>query len=272
MTAPAGAGAGAGAGHRDGAAVVLEGVSVSFGSVTPLREVSLRVGEGELVGIVGPSGAGKTTLLRLLLGEVRPATGTLHLGGPDRGRPSIGYVPQIEGSERTFPLTVEGAVLLGGAAGSSRLPWFSRSERAAARSTLDRLGIADLHDRPLGQLSGGQFQRMLFARALVSRPRLLLLDEPTSGIDLHTRAEMLTLVADLNRDGLTVVLTTHDLNWVAAHLPRVVCLNGTVRADGAPEAVLRPDVLRDTFGAEVTVLVHDGRPVVVDSNALVALR
>ena len=188
---------------------------------------------------------------------------------PRRRRRAVGYVPQLEASERTFPLTVKGAVELGAAAASAPVPWFSRAERHAAERALDRLGISDLHNRGLHELSGGQFQRVLFARALVSDPELLLLDEPTSGIDLRTRGEMLGLVDELRRDGLTIVLTTHDLNWVASHLPRIVCLHQTVKADGSPIDVLRPDVLAATFGAQMEVIHHQGRPVIVDSDALV---
>lgn len=250
--------------------IELTDVEVRFGSVVPLTGIDLSVEAGELVGIVGPSGAGKTTLLRLLLGEISPNSGRVRVGdGRSKGRRLVGYVPQLEASERTFPLTVRGAVLLGAAATSARVPWFSRTEKAAADRALERLGIAELGDRGLHELSGGQFQRVLFARALVSEPDLVLLDEPTSGIDLATRAEMLRLVGDLAASGLTIVMTTHDLNWVASHLPRVVCLNRTVRADGPPSSVLRPDVLTATFGADMAVIDHGGRPVVVDHHALV---
>jgi len=253
------------------AAIAMRGVGVRFGKTQPLHDVDLSIDAGELVGIVGPSGAGKTTLLRLLLGEIAASEGTIEfIGGTRRrGRASVGYVPQLESSERTFPLTVQGAVELGAAATSSRVPWFSRAERLAARHALERLGIGELSERGLHELSGGQFQRVLFARALVSDPQLLLLDEPTSGIDLRTRAEMLELVGELQRDGLTIVMTTHDLNWVASHLPRIICLNRTVQADGPPLEVLRPDVLLGTFGAEMEVIEHHGRPVIVDGEALV---
>ena len=252
-------------------AISLRGVGVRFGATRPLQDIDLEIEAGELIGIVGPSGAGKTTLLRLLLGEIPASEGTVSFAGGVRrgGRASVGYVPQLEASERTFPLTVQGAVELGAAATSARVPWFSRRERDAARRALDRLGIGDLRDRGLHELSGGQFQRVLFARALVSDPQLLLLDEPTSGIDLRTRSEMLGLVDDLRNDGLTILMTTHDLNWIASHLPRIVCLNQTVRADGAPLEVLQPDVLAATFGADMKVIEYDGRPVIVDGDALV---
>lgn len=252
--------------------ISLQGVGVRFGNTWPLRDLDLVVDAGELVGIVGPSGAGKTTLLRLLLGEIAASQGSVDMSGGagPRKRITVGYVPQLEASERTFPLTVQGAVELGAAATSAWVPWFSRAEKAAARNALERLGVDDLRDRGLHELSGGQFQRVLFARALVSNPDLLLLDEPTSGIDLRTRGEMLGLVDELRRDGLTIVLTTHDLNWVASHLPRVVCLNQTVIADGAAAEVLRTNVIADTFGADMDVIQHNGRPVVVDSDALVA--
>src|SRR5690606_218458 len=117
--------------------------------------------------------------------------------------------------------------------------------------------LTGLARRPIGALSGGELQRTFLARALVGRPRLLLLDEPTSGVDLATRHTVLHLLADCNAEGITILLTTHDLNFVAAHLPRVVCLAGRVVADGTPEQVLRPEVLRETYGAEVRV-IRDG--------------
>ncbi len=254
-----------------GAAAELAGVSARYGRVRVLTDVSLSVAPAELVGILGPSGAGKTTVLRLLLGEVQPSAGQVRcFGRPLTGHVppgTVGYVPQIDGSERSFPVTAAGAVELGLAAQSSWRPWFSAAERAAARDALERLGIGALHARRLDELSGGQFQRVMLARALVAQPRLLLLDEPTSGVDLRTRADMLALLEELRGDGLAIVLTTHDLNWVAAHLPRLICLNHTVVADGPPAAVLEAGVLRKTFDAEVDVINHGGRLVVTDAPA-----
>jgi ABC-type Mn2+/Zn2+ transport system ATPase subunit len=133
-------------------------------------------------------------------------------------------------------------------------------------TSLDRLGIAGLAGRHIRELSGGQQQRMFLARALTGQPELLLLDEPTSGVDITTRHAVLHLLGDLNESGIAIVLTTHDLNGMAAHLPHLVCLNRRVIAAGTPTEVLTAPVLEATFGAGLDVLTHLGMPVVVDSG------
>lgn len=242
--------------------ITLENVDFSFGRTPVLRDVTATINEGELVGLIGPSGAGKTTLLRIILGELTPTSGRFL--GNTSSHPAVGYVPQLDAGERTFPLTVEEMVLLGAAAHSAKRPWFDRTEKRRANAILERLEIASLRSNRLDELSGGQFQRALIGRALMSRPTLLLLDEPTSGIDLHTRRQVLDLVDELRDDGYTVLLTTHDLNWVASYMPRIICLNTTVVADGSPAEVLTRDVVKQTYGAEMDVIIHDGRPVIVD--------
>lgn len=244
--------------------ITLRNVGFSYGTNEVLRGISTSIEPGELVGLIGPSGAGKTTLLRIILGELVPSSGSFV--DSSTGRLAVGYVPQLDAGERTFPLTVEEMVMLGGAAFSMKRPWFDRDEKQRARAVLERLGIAALRSKRLDELSGGQFQRTLIARALMSSPDLLLLDEPTSGIDLQTRRQVLDLVDDLRGDGYTILLTTHDLNWVAAHMPRIICLNHTIVADGSPRAVLNTDVVRRTYGADMDVIIHQGRPVVVDTS------
>ena len=243
--------------------IELSRIGFSYENARALSEVSTSFSPGELVGIIGPSGAGKTTLLRILLGELVPTEGKIR---QLTNEPlAIGYVPQIDTGERSFPLTVEEMVLLGASSYSSPKPWFSSREKKDCYAILGRLGISEQKNKRLDELSGGQFQRALIARALMSKPNLVLLDEPTSGIDLKTLRQVLDLVEELRNEGYTVVLTTHDLNWVAAHLPRVVCLNRTIIADGSPSQVLTPEVVKETYGADVDIVFHNGRPVVVDA-------
>jgi len=226
-----------------------------------LRHVDLEIHPGDLLGVVGPSGSGKTSLLRLLLGTVRPQRGAVRRSPGCR----VGYVPQLETVNWNFPLTVRECVLMAGTQGAW-VPWPSRGERAEAVAVLERLGIADLARRHIRDLSGGQQQRMFLARALLRRPGLLLLDEPTSGVDVAARHEVLHLLQDISADGIAVVLTTHDLNGMAAHLPRLLCLAGEVVAIGSPQEVIRPEVLERTFGARMEVLEHLGMPVVVETG------
>jgi ABC-type Mn2+/Zn2+ transport system ATPase subunit len=176
----------------------------------------------------------------------------------------MAYVPQVETINWSFPVTVRECVLMARVNGR-RVPWASRAERAQVAAVLAQLDIGDLADRHIRELSGGQQQRVFIARALLGEPELLLMDEPTSGVDVRLRHEILHLLDDLNAHGLAIVLSTHDLNGIAAHLPRVVCLNGSVIGDGVPHDVLTTDVLERTYGASMEVLVHGGMPVVVDS-------
>jgi zinc/manganese transport system ATP-binding protein len=255
-----------------GPAVELRAVTAGYGTEVVLEGIDLRIERGELVGAVGPSGSGKTTLLRLLTGQADRHSGEVELLGQriraHRPARRVGYVPQLGEIEWDFPLTVEQVVLLGATETSARTPWFSRRERQRVRDLLERLGIAPLADRHIGELSGGQRQRMFLARAMARDVDIVLLDEPTSGVDLQTRHDVLHLLGQLNAAGMTILLTTHDLNWVAGHLPRVVCLNRRVLADGPPTTVFTPEVLRETYGAEVRILEHEDLVVVVDRGAV----
>ncbi len=245
------------------ALVSLDRVTCAYdrdGARPVLADVSLAIEPGAFSGIVGPSGSGKTTLLRAVLGTVQPAAGEV----TRRRGLRVGYVPQVETVDWSFPVTVREAVLMARTTGR-RLPWASAAERHEVDDVLGRLGLDDgLAGRHIRELSGGQQQRVFVARALLRRPDLLLLDEPTSGVDVRTRHEVLHLLGDLNADGLAIVLTTHDLNGIAAHLPHLVCLNTSVIGEGAPRDVLTPDVLERTYGAPMEVLEHGGMPVVVD--------
>ena len=245
----------------------LERVTCRYGEDPVLLDVDLTVADGQFTGIVGPSGSGKTTLLRALTGTIAPVSGTV----VRRRDLRVGYVPQVDSVSWSFPVTVSECVLMG-RTHDRRLPWRSRAEQAEVAALLDRLGIGDLADRHIRALSGGQQQRMFIARALLRRPQLLLMDEPTSGVDVRTRHEVLHLLDELHAEGLAIVLTTHDLNGIAAHLPHLVCLNTRVIAAGEPRAVLTAEVLEQTYGARLEVLEHAGMPVVVDDYRAEVIR
>ena len=236
--------------------VNLRELTVGYEGVVALEDVSLDLRRGEFLGVVGPSGSGKTTLLRAIMGQADRFAGELTCLPPE-GRKALrfGYVPQVGTIDWNFPITVEQVVLLGRWRESGRLPWPRRQDRALVGQVLERLGIGNLGGRHIRALSGGEQQRTFLARALIGDPDLLLLDEPTSGVDTKTRHDIMHLLGELNRAGVGIILTTHELNGVAAHLRRLVCVaDRTVIADGTPAEVFTPEILRRTYGAEMMVI------------------
>ncbi|HEY8172749.1 MAG TPA: metal ABC transporter ATP-binding protein [Dehalococcoidia bacterium] len=250
---------------------LLRDVTAGYDREPAIEHISLAIEPGQFVGLVGPSGSGKTTLLRVLLGAVPVRDGEVFVDGrrvTGTGRVPAGYVPQLQTVDWNFPVTVEEVVLMGRAMNSGPFPWPRTRDRDRMREILARLGIEQYAKRHIRALSGGQQQRVFLARALMRESKLLLLDEPTTGVDIATRDDVLHLLADLNRDGVTIILTTHELNAVAAHLPYVICMNRHVVAQGAPEDVFTPDILGRTYNAEMHVVIHDGMTLVAESPHL----
>ena len=194
-----------------------------------------------------------------MVGAVSPVHGSVSVADGAR----IAYVPQVESVDWNFPVTVLEVIVMTRSK-NRRWPRITAEERRDATDVLARLGLSGLENRHIRELSGGQQQRVFIARALFHNPDVLVLDEPTSGVDVRTRHEVLHLLSELHSQGLTVVLSTHDLNGLAAHLPRLVCMNKTVIADGSPTEVMNPVVLEQTYGAPMEVLQHGGMPVVLD--------
>ena len=247
--------------------IQLQNVSCGYGSQEVLSEVTLDIIQGDFVGLLGPSGSGKTTLLRTVLGAVDIYRGRVLVEGTftDRKRPRVGYVPQLETIDWNFPVTVQEVVLMGRTMDNRFFPWYRRQDRMLAGEMMERLGIYHLARRHIRELSGGQQQRVFLARALVSSPRILLLDEPTSGVDIKTRDDVMHLLHELNHQGITIILTTHEINAVAVHLPWVICLNGRVLAEGPPSRVITPETLKLTYGAEMPVIHYQGMTLVAES-------
>jgi manganese/iron transport system ATP-binding protein/manganese/zinc/iron transport system ATP- binding protein len=229
----------------------VERLSAGYGGAPVLRDVSFAVGEGSTVCVLGPNGGGKTTLFRALLGEVQPEAGTVRVAG----RPA--YVAQTERTRLDFPVSAFDVALMGTLAhGRWWLPP-RRTERAAARGALDRVGLADQAGTPFGQLSGGQRQRALLARALVQDARVLLLDEPLSGVDRVSATLIDGLFAELRGEDRTLLVSSHDVES-ARTFDLVLCLHGRQVAFGPPAEVLHRATLEATYGRELIVLDEGG--------------
>lgn len=235
-----------------------------------LDGVSCTVCGGELLAVAGPNGSGKTTLVRALSGLVRPSGGTVELGGRSPGRWSrpelarvLAVVPQ--GEEVTFPLKVDETVMLGRYARLGPLAAPSPADRAAVADALARCDVLGLADRTIDTLSGGEWQRVRIARALAQEPRILVLDEPTTSLDVRHEMELFELVRGLVTDGLAGLVITHQINLAARFADRILLLSeGRVAGEGRPAEVLREDSLRAVFGWPVAVTTWcDGSPQVV---------
>lgn len=196
-----------------------------------LRDVSFEVFKGEFIGVIGPNGGGKTTLLKLLMGFLKPSRGTIDVFGTppkvDPGyTPRLAYVPQTIRYDREFPISVEEVVLSGLL---SKLPWygrFSSEDKSKAKKVLRKVGLEKMSQCSFGTLSGGEAQRILIARALISDPQLLLLDEPTASVDTQAGADIYAILKQL-KGKMTILMVTHDLRTAIDHVERVLCVQGT---------------------------------------------
>jgi zinc/manganese transport system ATP-binding protein/zinc transport system ATP-binding protein len=239
----------------------LQGVTAGYHSNPVFEDLSLQIEQCAFAAVVGPTGAGKTTLLKVILGALAPSGGRVLLNGEALGRANrahVGYVPQRAATDVYFPVTVEQVILMG-LRGRRLPPWPTGAERRSAAVLAERLGIAGVLRHHICDVSGGQQQRAFLGRALIAAPRVLVLDEPTAGVDMRTQQDVLVLLDDLNRDGITIVMTTHDLNAVAMHVPEVLCFNRGLIARGSPASVFTDVVLAATFGEDLKVVPHGGR-------------
>ncbi len=206
--------------------VRLEDVWVRFDGVAILEGIDLSVYQNDFLGMIGPNGGGKTTLLKVILGLVRPSRGKVTVLGstPERGRRFVGYVPQYSLFDRDFPVSVWDVVLMGRLGQAGRFRRYSEEDKKAALNVLETVEMLDFKGSQIGRLSGGQQQRVFIARALVSEPKLLLLDEPTASVDAPMMEEFYELLNRLKKR-MAIVLVTHDLSAVSIYVDTVGCLN-----------------------------------------------
>lgn len=237
-------------------AVRIEGLSVYYGQTPALEDVNLAVADGEYLGIIGPNGGGKSTLLKAILGLVPLTAGTVSIydKNPKKSKSLVGYVPQFAMLDKKFPITVLEVVLTGRMKpGLTPFISFSMEDRKIAYRLLERVGVARLAGRQIAELSGGEFQKMLIARALAVNPRLMLLDEPTASVDPSSRQQIYDLLAELNQE-MTIILVTHDLMAISAQVRSLACLNGRLVYHGEPE--LNENVANSLYGCPVDLIAH----------------
>jgi manganese/iron transport system ATP-binding protein len=228
----------------------VSAVAVELSGRRVLHDVNLELHGGELVGLIGPNGAGKTTLLRAILAAVAVRAGHIEVLGvtPQRARGTVGYVPQRHEFAWDFPISVHQAVLSGRVHRIGRLRRAGRHHHDAVTEALERVDLTTLRRRPIGELSGGQRQRVLVARALALQPRLLLLDEPFTGLDAATQALLTHLLGQLRDEGHGVLMTTHDIRAAVTLCDRLCLLNRTVVADGPPGELRSADLWLRALG------------------------
>jgi len=251
------------------AALELTNISAGYSrGAAVLQGVSLTVRPGERVAIVGPNGAGKSTLFKVIVGLMPHRSGDVLVHGHSHHAgdcPSIGYVPQREAVDWRFPLTVLDVVLMGTIREVGWLRWPGRKQRTEAETALEQVGLAGLAGRPIADLSGGQQQRVFIARALAQRADVLLLDEPFSGVDAEAFESIFEILDQLRARGVTVLLSTHDLETATTRFDRLILLHQRVVADGPAGEVLTPERLAAAYGGRLIVW-KDGQPMSVSAD------
>ncbi|PIQ77655.1 zinc ABC transporter ATP-binding protein [Candidatus Peregrinibacteria bacterium CG11_big_fil_rev_8_21_14_0_20_46_8] len=246
-------------------APAIEAININFQyNDTPVIEnVSFAIGAGEYLGIIGPNGGGKTTLIKILLGLIQPSFGEVRIFGTPlekfKNQSVLGYVPQkIAHGGSAFPATVEEVVRTGRIARIGILKNFQPSDDRAVESAIKIAGIEKLRNKRIGQLSGGQRQRVFIARALAGEPKILILDEPTVGVDISAQEKFYSFITDLNKTyGLTILFVSHDIDVIAHEASSVMCLNRTLISHGPPKSFLTEANLKKIYGKNVSFLLHD---------------
>jgi len=235
----------------------IEKVSVAYDNKTVLEEATLDVNEHDFIGIIGPNGGGKTTLLKAILGLVPVCSGEIRFSPLLKERGSdIGYLSQINKFDNRFPITVAQVVLSGLTSGNNWYSRFSKAQKEKSHSVLEELGIASFAHKPIGELSGGQMQRVFLGRAIVSDPRLLLLDEPGTYVDNKFESELYLMLKQLNRR-MAILLVSHDVGTISAHVKSIACVNRLLNFH--PSNIITPEQL-SSYNCPIQMITHGEVP------------
>ncbi|MEE9575350.1 MAG: ABC transporter ATP-binding protein [Gammaproteobacteria bacterium] len=233
----------------------IDDVSFSYSNIPVVRNVNLAVREGEFLGVIGPNAGGKSTLLKLILGLLQPDAGEITVFGkrPEKGRSRIGYVPQHPAFSRDFPINVRDAVLLGRLGETRWYGGYTQEDKEIAINALKAVEIDNIRNQTIDSLSGGQLQRVLIARALASRPDILILDEPTANIDVRAEEDIFGLLKQYN-DHMTIIVVSHDIGFISGYVDRVACLNQTMLCHTTSE--ISGKTIEELYGAPVRMIQH----------------
>jgi zinc transport system ATP-binding protein len=239
--------------------VRLEDVWVRYNGTPALEGINLRVAEHDFLGIIGPNGGGKSTLLKVILGLIRPERGMVTVLGnlPEKSRNRTGYVPQYSNYDHDFPVSVIEVVTMGRYGRAGLLKPYGRVDKEAAEKALGRVGMLDHAGAQIGQLSGGQQQRAFIARALVSEPQLLLLDEPTASVDSAMQTDFYELLEHLKEE-MAIIMVSHDIGAVSVFVDKIACLNVQLYYHGSRE--ITPEILEATYKCPVQLIAHGDIP------------
>jgi zinc transport system ATP-binding protein len=239
--------------------VSIKNLWVNYDSIPILEGINLSVDKGDFLGIIGPNGGGKTTLLKVILGLVNPSRGKVYVLGqpPERVRHRIGYVPQYNLFDREFPINVRDTVLMGCNGTTGLFRRYSKESRERAWEALKTVGMLSYQNQQIGKLSGGEQQRVFIARALVSRPKILLLDEPTASVDSSMQTEFYELLVKLKKE-VTIIMVSHDISAVSIYVDKIACLNRQLFYHGSKE--IEPEVLEATYKCPVQMIAHGTIP------------
>lgn len=239
--------------------IQLTDISAAYDRKQVLTDVNLTVYEKDFLGVIGPNGGGKTTLMKVILGLLKPVHGTIRFfrHGKEVPEVSIGYLPQYNHIDKKFPISVYEVVLSGLNKQKSLFSRFTAEQHRQVERTIARMGLEGLEQRAIGQLSGGQLQRALLGRAIVSCPQLIILDEPNTYIDKRFEARLYSLLEDINRE-CAIVLVSHDIGTVLQNVKTIACINGTL--DYHPDTEIPAEWLEEHFGCPIELLGHGNLP------------
>lgn len=241
--------------------IEIKNLSAGYDGRTVLRDVNLTIYERDFLGVIGPNGGGKTTLIKCILGLLKPFGGEIlfHSQFPSsgKGQLSMGYLPQYNSIDRKFPITVEEVILSGLSSQKPLASRFTDAHREKARSVITRMGLEGMEDRAIGALSGGQLQRALLGRAIISDPEVVILDEPSTYIDKRFEARLYELLAEINRD-CAIILVSHDIGTVLQQVKSIACVNETL--DYHPDTGVTEKWLERNFHCPIELLGHGALP------------